>query len=144
MAKLTIMHNHQFVAEWIVTDEVVIGRDPQCSIPLDDPAVSRHHAKILRGALRSQQTYLIEDLNSTNGVLLNGDTVHKRMLKEGDVIRIGHHEIYFTEQVVSPPEDISDDASLLDSTAALQPTLPEPKPSAPTWLQRFLQRFRSG
>ena len=129
MAKLTIMHNHQFVAEWIVTDEVVIGRDPQCSIPLDDPAVSRHHAKILRGALRSQQTYLIEDLNSTNGVLLNGDTVHKRMLKEGDVIRIGHHEIYFTEQVVSPPGACPHDGRCTGTDVC--PAICAPRPPQP-------------
>jgi hypothetical protein len=39
----------------------------------------------------------IEDLNSTNGVLLNGKKVSKRQLNHGDVVRIGRHEFRYVD-----------------------------------------------
>jgi len=49
-------------------DEIIIGRDPGNDVQIDNIAVSREHAKIVR----DQNYYLIEDLNSTNGTFVNG------------------------------------------------------------------------
>ena len=144
MAKLTVMLNNIFVSEWLLTDEVLIGRGQDCAILLDDPAASRHHARVVRGAARSLEAYLIEDLNSTNGVLLNGIPVRKRMLKQGDVIRIGQHDIYFAENTtVTEPLDKQ---AMFESTAVL-PTpqaADKEKSSAdaerPAWLGRWLPK----
>jgi pSer/pThr/pTyr-binding forkhead associated (FHA) protein len=66
--------------------ETLIGRSPKCEIVLDDPLVSRSHARLVvnRGAVT------IEDLKSANGVLVNGETlVRARVLQSGDRIVIG-------------------------------------------------------
>lgn len=49
-------------------DEVIIGRDADNDVQIDNVAVSREHAKIIRGP----NSYFIEDLNSTNGTFVNG------------------------------------------------------------------------
>ena len=49
----------------------VLGRDPDCDIQLEDPRLSRHHARFFW----HEGTLKIEDLNSHNGILLNGEVV---------------------------------------------------------------------
>ncbi|MFI4878919.1 MAG: FHA domain-containing protein [Steroidobacterales bacterium] len=62
-----------------------IGRTPDNDVRIDATCVSRHHAVILSG---SQHT-VIEDLHSTNGVLVNGKRVTRQLLKDGDDVLIG-------------------------------------------------------
>ena len=54
-------------------DEVIIGRVPDCDLQLLVENVSRKHARILY----ANEEYQIEDLNSTNGVYVNGIKVEK-------------------------------------------------------------------
>jgi len=70
-------------------DEIIIGRDSGNDVQIDNIAVSREHAKIIRG----QNCYLIEDLNSTNGTFVNGKKINKKFLKEDDEISIGKHSL---------------------------------------------------
>jgi phosphoserine phosphatase RsbU/P len=66
-------------------DSLVIGRSSSSDLPLPDRFLSRHHARIFRDGER----YLVEDLGSRNGTLLNGETVAvPSSLSPGDVIRI--------------------------------------------------------
>lgn len=144
MAKLTVMLNNTFVSEWLLTDEVLIGRGQDCAILLDDPAASRHHARVVRGAARSRTAYLIEDLNSTNGMLLNGSPMRKRMLKQGDVIRIGNHEIYFSDSITAT--EPLDEHAMFENTAVLAPPQAEDTESSstdaerPAWLDRWFSK----
>jgi hypothetical protein len=70
--------------------DTIIGRSATCQITIDDPLVSREHAKIRV----SQDTLTIEDLGSRNGVLVGGKPVKKVVeLADGDRIRIGSQEI---------------------------------------------------
>lgn len=62
-----------------------IGRTPDNDLCVDSEAVSRHHAV----ALQSANGTVIEDLNSTNGVYVNGQRCSRRQLAEGDVVTIG-------------------------------------------------------
>jgi len=64
----------------IEKDEIVIGRSKECDIVIDDPRASRRHARIFR-----RDDYLwIEDLESRNGVELNGDKLlQAHVLKDG-------------------------------------------------------------
>jgi serine phosphatase RsbU (regulator of sigma subunit)/pSer/pThr/pTyr-binding forkhead associated (FHA) protein len=66
-------------------DEVVIGRHPDCSIVIDDPSVSRRHARITE----KNGKYLLEDLRSRNGTYLNRRMIQQstRLLR-GDQIGI--------------------------------------------------------
>ena len=70
-------------------DEIIIGRDSDNDVQIDNVAVSREHAKISRGP----NSYLIEDLNSTNGTFINGKKINKKFLKEDDEISIGKHSL---------------------------------------------------
>jgi chromosome segregation ATPase len=62
-----------------------IGRAPGCELQIDSSSVSRHHALVLVGA----REVVIEDLNSTNGVLVNGRKVSRLALNDGDLLTIG-------------------------------------------------------
>jgi predicted nucleic acid-binding Zn-ribbon protein len=62
-----------------------IGRAPGCELQIDSQAVSRHHAMLLKGT----REIIIEDLNSTNGVLVNGRKVTRHVLSDGDLLTIG-------------------------------------------------------
>ncbi len=93
MAKLVLSFNGEIQKEIdIDQEELTIGRKPDNDIHLDNLAVSGRHAKILTILNDS----FIEDLDSTNGTLINGKKVTKHALKNGDVILIGHHTLTYT------------------------------------------------
>jgi diguanylate cyclase (GGDEF)-like protein len=65
--------------------EVVLGRDPACSVPLPSDEVSRRHARIdVDGG-----GHVLADLGSTNGTWVNGRAVERHKLAAGDRIRVG-------------------------------------------------------
>jgi len=71
--------------------DTTIGRDDGNSLQLADPQVSKRHAVI-----RSKNgVWTIEDLNSTNGITVNGVSVKRAELNNRDRIRIGPFELVF-------------------------------------------------
>jgi hypothetical protein len=68
-----------------------IGRTPDNDLQLDAKFISRHHAVILVGPASA----VIEDLNSTNGVHVNGRRVIRQTLRDGDQIAIGRTHYRF-------------------------------------------------
>jgi DNA-binding winged helix-turn-helix (wHTH) protein len=72
--------------------ENIIGRDPQCSLWVDESHVSGQHARLTVSA--GQVT--VEDLGSTNGTFLRGSRVTvPQPLADGDVIRFGATDVTF-------------------------------------------------
>src|SRR5277367_178816 len=70
--------------------QFAVGRNASCQLSLDDPLVSRRHALLSV----AQEAVLIEDLQSRNGVLVNGQKIEGRVaLKPGDRILIGAQEL---------------------------------------------------
>jgi pSer/pThr/pTyr-binding forkhead associated (FHA) protein len=69
-------------------EETLIGRNPTTDITLLDEGISREHAIILFDA--ESDTYEIEDLESTNGIKVNGRRIRNAVLAPGDEIQIGH------------------------------------------------------
>jgi hypothetical protein len=64
---------------------VIIGRESDCQVIVDDRQASRRHARILQ----TEDGYVLEDLGSKNGTFLNGQPVTApQVLKDGDVIGI--------------------------------------------------------
>ena len=79
---------------------LTIGRDPDCSVVIDDPGVSRQHARVL---LHNAAVW-VQDAGSRNGVFVNGRRVTRpRQLGPGDELTIGKH--VFTVELVSPYPD---------------------------------------
>jgi two-component system response regulator AtoC len=67
--------------------EVVLGRDPDCSVPLPHPKISRRHARIFLG-----RELTIEDLGSTNGIKVGGLRLERGVpapLPIGESVRLG-------------------------------------------------------
>ena len=92
MAIIQISFNGEAASELQLDKETMtIGRKSDNDIHLDNLAVSGHHAKILTILNDS----FIEDLNSTNGTYLNGSLVKKNALTNGDVVKVGKHEIKY-------------------------------------------------
>jgi pSer/pThr/pTyr-binding forkhead associated (FHA) protein len=72
--------------------KTVLGRDLACDICLDDSLVSNEHAQVVRTGDR----YVLEDLNSRNGISVNGTAVQKKTLKNGETISIGDFSLKFS------------------------------------------------
>ena len=71
---------------------VTIGRLPQNAIVIDNPAVSTVHARVIREG----DTFILEDLQSTNGTFVNEQKITRHMLREGDNVVIGKHHLTFS------------------------------------------------
>jgi len=73
--------------------EVVIGRSSECQITIEDPLISRKHARIAIDAEEAR----VSDMGSRNGVRVNGRLVKgEQALKDGDRIRLGTQELVFS------------------------------------------------
>src|SRR3954470_14526170 len=70
----------------LLLDENVIGRTRDCSIRIEDPGISRRHARIVR---RGPETYYLEDLGSRNGTFVRGTKVTNHALGDGDRLAVG-------------------------------------------------------
>ena len=81
-----------------VTADLVLGRAPVHGVTVPDPSMSGEHCQIL---LREGQVW-IEDLDSTNGTQVNGQTVHAVRLNPGDVIEIGETRIVLEFKAEDP------------------------------------------
>ncbi len=71
----------------------LLGRDWQCKVVLNDPQCSRVHAEIYH----DEDGWWVRDNQSSNGTLVNGQTVDQARLIEGTEIRIGGSTFSFTE-----------------------------------------------
>jgi chromosome segregation ATPase len=78
--------------------KTTIGRTVDNDLRINEHFISRHHAVILTSATSA----IIEDLNSTNGVAINGKRVSRQVLSEGDLVTIGKAEFRF---VVKPASE---------------------------------------
>ncbi|HXR51023.1 MAG TPA: FHA domain-containing protein [Steroidobacteraceae bacterium] len=71
-----------------------VGRTAENDIQVDTTFVSRHHAVLLSSA----DHCIVEDLNSTNGVLVNGRRVGRHILQDGDVVTFGKTEFRYQQR----------------------------------------------
>jgi hypothetical protein len=83
MATMTIGETGHDVA--LRGDRMVIGRLQECDICLADSNVSRRHAELFT----IEGDWYLQDLESTNGTMLDGEPVTRARLRDGDVIEIG-------------------------------------------------------
>jgi pSer/pThr/pTyr-binding forkhead associated (FHA) protein len=100
------MIDNTVLKEYIIDqNKIIIGRDGNCDICIDNITVSRKHARITREPV----DYWVEDMGSINGTFVNGHWVSKKLLDTGDEISIGKYSIviYF-----------EDNPSMVTATAA--------------------------
>ena len=99
-------------------ERLTIGRRPLNDIQIDNLAISGEHATIVTILNDS----FLEDLNSTNGTLVNGQPIKKHVLKHNDVIELGKYKLKF---MAEEPVSFTDNAPVF--RAAGVPTYPEPE-----------------
>ena len=113
-AKLILLLNDEKVGDYTLDREsIVIGRRPGSDIQIDNLAVSGAHARVLTILKDS----FIEDLNSTNGVFVNGQRIKKQVLADGDIVTVGKHQLRY----VRDPDATSDrEDRVVDARALLR------------------------
>jgi FHA domain len=101
MAKLIFLLEGKLLGEYPLNKErISIGRRPSNDIHIDNLAVSGEHATILTLGKDS----FLEDLNSTNGTLVNQKLIKKHVLQHNDVIEFGKYQLkYISEQQIIRP-----------------------------------------
>ncbi len=92
MAKLILSMDGLVLKEIpLVKERMTIGRKPHNDIQIDNLAISGEHAAIVTILNDS----FLEDLNSTNGTLVNGQAVKKHFLRNNDVIELGKYKLKY-------------------------------------------------
>ena len=90
MIRVLLKLNNKVLKELkIDQNEIIVGRDETSDIQIDNIAVSREHAMIVKGP----NYYFIEDMHSKNGTFVNGKIISKKILKVDDEIIIGKHSL---------------------------------------------------
>lgn len=85
VARLLVRNDGNTEIVQVLGRRTLIGRGVDCQLQIDAEFVSRRHALVLV----SPDETVIEDLNSTNGVYVNGQRVSRRRLAEGDQVMVG-------------------------------------------------------
>jgi len=95
MPKLVLMFDDRILSEsGVGLLGVTIGRLPDNTIVIDNPAVSGHHARVLRDG----DSYVVEDLESTNGTFVNEVPITRQTLADGDIVLVGKHTLVFDQR----------------------------------------------
>jgi hypothetical protein len=76
---------------YALTETTTIGRLAECDVVVDDPGASRQHATIRR----TDAGFVLTDLGSTNGTLVNDRPVQEHLLEDGDRVTIGETTLEF-------------------------------------------------
>lgn len=94
LAKLVLNLDGRTVGEYpLVPGRLVVGRAAESDIALDSKFVSRNHCQIITSAHGT----MVEDLNSTNGVHIQGVRVRRHELNDGDTISLGRHDLVYVD-----------------------------------------------
>jgi pSer/pThr/pTyr-binding forkhead associated (FHA) protein len=92
IAKIDLIGTRGLVQSFELQPQMTIGRSRDCSIFLEDLAVTRLHATIRK---LSDDTYELEDHHSATGTFVNGLRITRCLLNEGDVVQIGSNKLIF-------------------------------------------------
>ena len=108
--------------EMVLVDTLIVGRDPGCDITeTNDPLLSRRHAAFTADS----KAAMVKDLESRNGILVNGSKTKEARLAHGDVVQIGHLQVKFVDEV-GPFTDLPDSAPTRVGDAAATRVLDAP------------------
>jgi type II secretory pathway predicted ATPase ExeA/pSer/pThr/pTyr-binding forkhead associated (FHA) protein len=115
LARLEVLFQNQFQMDYSLSSgRTIVGRTADNELQIPSKFISRHHAQIVT----AKERCILEDLNSTNGIFVNGKRVKHRQLYDGDVIQVGEHKLVYrdlrsgygdteaTDADVDVPEDL--------------------------------------
>jgi pSer/pThr/pTyr-binding forkhead associated (FHA) protein len=88
---------------WTIEGEIMVGRDPSCTIIISDRQVSRFHARFSM----TPDGVILEDLGSKNGTFCNGERIEDPvMLSDGDLVQIAlvQHFVFLSSDATMPLE----------------------------------------
>jgi sigma-B regulation protein RsbU (phosphoserine phosphatase) len=91
---ITLPDGHA-ICHQLGTEPLVMGRDVACDLFVDDPGASRNHAQFVL----TPTGYVVEDLGSKNGTLVNNEPCVRLPLKHGDRVLIGSTVAVFSDEV---------------------------------------------
>ena len=97
MPKLTLLIGRKAMQVYDLDKEtILIGREDDADIVIDNPSVSRKHAQIKKEA----SGWVVQDLGSSNGTFLHGEKITApQPVKEGDEIGFGKFSVVFGKAV---------------------------------------------
>ncbi|HXZ55377.1 MAG TPA: FHA domain-containing protein [Burkholderiales bacterium] len=130
MAKLILSMDGLVLKEINLTKErTTIGRKPHNDIQIDNLAVSGEHAVIVT----ILQDSFLEDLGSTNGTVVNGQSVKKHFLQNNDIIELGKYKLKYVNESPAGVAKAADfeKTMVLRPGAAKPAPAPAPAPAAP-------------
>ena len=90
-ARLVIRERGAERAVELTDDSVAIGRSRENQVEIDDISSSRRHCRLVC----EEDKWVVEDLQSRNGTMVNGILIRRQELNAGDCIEIGKTRIYF-------------------------------------------------
>jgi FHA domain len=130
MAKLILSVDGTVLKEIsLMKERTTLGRKPHNDIQVDNLAVSGEHAAIITILNDS----FIEDLNSTNGTLVNGKPIKKHFLQNNDVIEIGKHKLkYFGEAPAQVSTQDFEKTMIIRKPPAMPASVASPQPASPS------------
>ena len=92
-------------------DKTTIGRVEDNTFQIAEPSVSSHHCEVL---LRGKDVVVV-DLNSTNGSFINGEKITEKVIKPGQILRLGKIELRLDTDTPAAPTK-----KALDQTLVMQ------------------------
>jgi len=123
MAKLILSMDGLVLKEFTLSKErTTIGRKAHNDIQIDNLAVSGEHAVVVTILSDS----FLEDLGSTNGTLVNGQTVKKHFLQNNDVIELGKYKLKFISDGPVQTKAADFEKTMILRPGALRPQAPAP------------------
>ena len=99
MSRRLVLDDGRAQRELMLRDVLVVGRDPACDVSDSDPRLSRRHAEFRV----TPDGILVTDLDSRNGVKVNGRPIRQTRLSPGDLVEIAHLAVRFTDDRPSDP-----------------------------------------
>jgi len=129
MAKLILSMDGLVLKEIPLDKErVTIGRKPHNDIQIDNLAISGEHAVIVTILNDS----FLEDMNSTNGTLVNGVAVKKHFLRNNDVVELGKYKLKYMTDVTGSVAPDFEKTMILKPGAAKPAASAKPEPAVPS------------
>jgi predicted component of type VI protein secretion system len=126
--RIVLTYGHELLREVRIEKPVVlVGRDPACDIAVDDITVSKRHMKLeyVDGELH------VEDLESTNGLKVNGHSVKRQALQHLDVIQIGSHRMHVFDDEMMPSVQMGPESTVQTATRRPREPAREEAPRIP-------------